>query len=306
LSKLAIDLQRFYEWMESHHYSPSTLKGKRSYLNGFLAWCEGHKLFQSLGVHLRHLEAYKIDLSQRPGRQGAFIKPETVYDNLIAVRFFFKWLSSQNVILYNPAENLILPKTCKPLPRTLTAYQVEKVLNAVDLKTWRGVRDRAVMEVFYSTGIRRSELRRLDVYDIDFAEETLFVNQGKGYKDRLVPIGERALDWVYRYLQEVRPSHVRVPDPGKLFLSRTGRPIYASNFTAMVKMYLEKAGIHQVGACHLFRHAMATLMLENGADVRYIQQMLGHSQIQTTQIYTHVSIAKLRKVYEKTHPFEFT
>jgi integrase/recombinase XerD len=172
---------------------------------------------------------------------------------------------------------------------------------------WRGadplrVRDRAILEVFYSTGVRRFELIKLKLYDVDAERGTLVVREGKGKKDRMVPIGERAAAWVAKYLEDGRPSLAVEPDDGTLFLTVEGAPFTPNRLTQMVRGYVNAAGVGKKGACHLFRHTMATLMLEGGADIRFIQQMLGHAKLETTQIYTQVSIRKLKEIHAATHP----
>jgi len=137
---------------------------------------------------------------------------------------------------------------------------------------------------------------------VDFTRGVVQVRQGKGKKDRVVPIGERALAWVQRYLEDARPTLVMNPQEIALFVNRFGQRFTANGLSVIARMYLDRAGVTQRGACHLFRHTMATLMLENGADIRYIQEMLGHERLDTTQLYTHVSIGKLKEIHSATHP----
>jgi len=177
------------------------------------------------------------------------------------------------------------------------------VLAQCDVSEPLGLRDRAMLEVLYSTGIRRAELSRLAVFDLDAERRTLMVQQGKGRKDRMVPIGERALVWVSRYLVEVRPLFATGADEHRtLFLTTDGTAISPDRLTDLARGYVQASGVEKQGACHLFRHTMATLMLEGGADIRYIQAMLGHAELSTTQIYTQVSIRALQAVHEATHP----
>jgi len=153
----------------------------------------------------------------------------------------------------------------------------------------------------YSTGIRRSELIRLSLYDVDTERGTLMVRLGKGQRDRLIPIGARACAWVARYVQEVRPQLSLTTDQQTLFVTDYGEPFEKNRLSDMVKRHMQYAGFKS-GGCHAFRHAMATHMLENGCDIRYIQAMLGHSELSTTQIYTHVAIGRLQAVHALTHP----
>ena len=173
---------------------------------------------------------------------------------------------------------------------------------APDVKTNLGIRNRAMLEIFYSSGIRCGELIALDVYDVNLEREVLTVRCGKGNKDRVVPIGTRALSWVEKWTNDIRPDLVTESSAQSLFVSKNGKrlgPNYVSN---LVKRYLKAIGIEHRGACHLLRHTAATLMMENGADLRSLQEFLGHARLNTTQIYTHVSIKRLQEVHRKTHP----
>ncbi|MES9904936.1 MAG: tyrosine-type recombinase/integrase [Sedimenticola sp.] len=215
----------------------------------------------------------------------------------------FKWLTKNNHILYNPASELDLPRKERRLPKViLTADEAETILNQPDTTSSIGKRDRAILETFYSTGIRRAELSALSLYDIDWERETLFVNQGKGKKDRVVPIGERALRWIENYQQRIRPELLVDPSETALFLNYKGERLVPDGLSFLVRRYIEQAGIEKPGSCHLFRHTMATAMLENGADIRFIQEILGHEKLDTTQQYTHVSIVKLKEIHRATHP----
>jgi integrase/recombinase XerD len=221
----------------------------------------------------------------------------------VPVRTWFRWLVRNNHILHNPASDLDMPKLEKRLPRAvLNEEEAERVMIQPDVRDPLGVRDRAILETFYSTGIRRMELVNLKLYNVDHLRGTLSVWLGKGKKDRVVPIGERALAWVDKYLREARPQFVMEPDEGTIFLSIEGGPFHLDRMSKLVRDYVEQANLGKSGACHMLRHTMATLMLENGADIRYIQEMLGHSELESTQIYTQVSIRQLKKIHSATHP----
>jgi integrase/recombinase XerD len=165
-----------------------------------------------------------------------------------------------------------------------------------------GVRDRALLELFYSTGIRRTELCRLDLPDLNPERRTLYVRQGKGKKDRIVPVGARALHWLERYLQEVRPRLSLDTRTQALFLTGYGGAFNPDVVSRMVSRWLKQAGVPRKGGCHTLRHACATHMLECGADIRFIQQLLGHANLDTTAIYTEVSIKQLQEVHARCHP----
>lgn len=167
-----------------------------------------------------------------------------------------------------------------------------------------GLRDRAIIETFYSTAIRRSELAKLEVTDLNQERGTLQIRQGKGKKDRVVPIGEQAMAWQVRYLNEVRPKLAINSREPCLFLTSYGEGFNPDVLSRKLSSYIEKANIGRSGSCHLLRHSCATHMHDNGADIRYIQQLLGHEKLETTAIYTEVSIAQLRQIHQQTHPAE--
>jgi integrase/recombinase XerD len=230
------------------------------------------------------------------------------------VHAWCRWLVRQGQLPSNPAADLELPRKVNDLLREpLALSEVEAVLAQPDIEDRYGLRDRAILEVFYATGLRRQELANLTLSDIDEERGCVFVRQGKGRKDRFVPIGERALAWVRKYEHESRPRLLLVdgqghtnmaanPNEPRLFVNQYGLPLSAYALSWRIRRYFDAAGVKKVGACHLFRHTMATAMLDNGADVRHVQEMLGHSIITTTQRYTHVSIARLRAVHAATHP----
>jgi integrase/recombinase XerD len=198
---------------------------------------------------------------------------------------------------------MAMPRLPRSLPHWVPSVaQVEQILAQPDLSTRSGVRDRSILEVLYSTALRRMELARLQASDIDLVEGLVRVRGGKGRRDRIVPVGARARRWVATYLQDVRPCLLPSHRENTLFITDYGEPFGKNRLGDLVRRYVERARLAAPGACHLFRHACATHMLENGADIRFIQSMLGHASLSTTQIYTRVSIAKLREVHAATHP----
>ncbi|MGA3024608.1 MAG: tyrosine-type recombinase/integrase [Bryobacteraceae bacterium] len=189
------------------------------------------------------------------------------------------------------------------LPKAvLTAAEAEQVIAQTNVHDVLGLRDRAILETFYSTGMRRLELVNFKLWDLDLERATATIHQGKGHKDRMIPLGDRAAAWVRKYIEESRPQLVSEPDDAVVFLSNAGEPFSLDYLTEVVRGYVEKADIGKQGACHLFRHTMATLMLEGGADIRFIQAMLGHADLKTTQIYAHVAIRQLQEIHRATHP----
>lgn len=248
------------------------------------------------------IEAYQRHLFHRRLPSGKPLSFGTQHGSLVAVKRLFQWLARSNVLLSNPASEIELPRLGRRLPRhVLTAAEVESVLTVPDVSDPLGLRDRAILETLYSTGIRRSELVKLHVFDVDVERGTLLVREGKRSNDRVVPIGERALAWIEKYQREVRQQLLTDPNNTVLFVSRLGDGLTAGHLTDIVRRHVKAANIGKTGSCHLFRHAMATLMLEGGADVRMVQAMLGHASLNTTAL-TNVAIRTLKAVHERTHP----
>ncbi len=300
---LAAQVERHLGWLEARDYAETSVEGRRRDITAFVTWCEERGLTRPPELTRLVLDLYQKRVARIERRDGATISVRTQRLKLLAVAGFCKWLARERLVLYNPAAELELPRVGRYLPRTvLTANEAEQVLAVPNLETPLGLRDRAILETFYSTGIRRSELMRLEIADIDLGRQILAIRQGKGKRDRFVPLGERALAWIGRYLEEVRPQLVILPDPGHLYLTADGTPLGRNHLGKMVSTAVAMADIGKQGSCHLFRHTMATLMLEHGADIRFIQQMLGHARLETTQIYTQVSIEALKAVYNATHP----
>jgi integrase/recombinase XerD len=296
-------VQRYLEHLRVKNYADSTVTNREVYLGYLIRWCDERGITQPCQVTKPILDRYARYLYHHRKDNGEPLSIASQHKHLVPVRALFKWLTRSNLILYNPASELELPRMDHRLPKAvLTADEADQVINQPDLEDPLGVRDRAILEAFYSTGIRRFELIGLKLYDLDVARGTLMVRQGKGKKDRMVPIGERAIRWIDKYLVEVRPSLAFEPDEGFIFLTNEGEPFTPNRLTQLVRTYVDRADIGKRGACHLFRHTMATLMLEGGADTRFIQEMLGHAKLETTQIYTQVSIRKLKEIHDATHP----
>jgi integrase/recombinase XerD len=296
-------LARFLEASAAKGLSPRTVEIRDKALRRFLFWCSERSLDRPQDVTRPILERYRRHLFHYRKANGEALSFATQQQRLLPVKAFFQWLARDNYILSNPASEMELPRVHRRLPKhILTADEVEQILAQTLLHGDRGLRDRAILETFYSTGIRRSELASLRLYDVDTRNGTLMVRQGKGQKDRMVPLGTRAARWIDRYVHEVRPALVVEPDDGWLFVHEYGEPFAKNRLTDLVKKYVQTSGVEKSGACHLFRHTMATLMLDAGADIRHLQAILGHSQLSTTEIYTQVSIQKLKAVHALTHP----
>jgi integrase/recombinase XerD len=296
-------LLRFTAWQREKNYSAATIEARDVYIRYFLIWCDERGLSRPQDITKPILERYQRYLFLYRKEDGQPLTTRSQHTRVTPLRAFFKWLARNNHILYNPASELELPRLERRLPKhVLTIREAETVLAQPDLGTPTGIRDRAMLETLYSTGMRRMELLNLHLNDIDVDRGTVMIRQGKGKKDRMIPIGERALEWIAKYRDDVRPELAAGSDDGSLFLTHLGEPFTPNRLTQLVRDYVSAAKLGKIGACHLFRHTMATLMLENGADIRFIQAMLGHAELSTTQIYTQVSIRKLKDIHTATHP----
>lgn len=294
---------RFLEWSEVKGLSLQTVRTRDRALRRFITWCDERDLSDPKDITKPILENYQKHLFYYRKSNGDTLSYGTQSGLLAAIKSLFKWLAKENHILYNPASEIELPRQQRSLPKAiLSQEEVERVIHLSDTQNIYGIRDRAILELLYSTGIRRMELVNLNIYDVDVSRKTVFIHEGKGRKDRLLPLGDRALYWIETYQREVRSQLLISHDEKALFLTDYGEPWKKNRLSDMVKKYLYHARINKPGSCHLFRHAMATHMLDNGADIRFIQQMLGHADLSTTQIYTHVSIEKLREIHRATHP----
>ena len=277
---------------------------RRVYLGYFHDWSKERGIEAPVEITRPILERYQSWLYHYRKSNGQPLGFRTQHTRLQAIKSFFQWMARQNYLLHNPASEIVLPRMEHRLPKyVLTAQEAEQIIHHADITHPEGLRDRAILETFYSTGMRRMELAHLKVYDIDHDRQTVTIRLGKGRRDRVIPIGERALAWIGKYLEDSRPFlMISTADDGTVFLTHMGEAFDRKQLTALVRGYLIESKVGKTGGCHLFRHTVATLMLENGADIRVIQQMLGHVKLTTTELYTRVSINLLRKVYSATHP----
>ena len=283
-------------------FAESTLRVRRIHMKMFLTWCRKRRITTPSQVTKTILEGYQRFLFDYRKKDGQPLAVASQHSRLAPLKVWSKWMTRRNYISQDPASELELPRVGYKLPSVLNKDEAELVLKQPALEKPLGVRDRALLEVLYSTGIRRMEILKLKLYDVDKNHVLVSVREGKGKRDRVVPIGERALAWLEKYLVEVRPLIAREPDEGYVFLTSTGQPFAPNHLSWLARRYVQAAKTGKNGACHIFRHTMATLMLEGGADVRYIQAMLGHARLDTTQIYTHVSIRMLKQIHAATHP----
>lgn len=300
---LGVWAKRFLEYERVRNYAAATVNTTEQHLKQFVEWAFDRGVYRPAEVTKPMLEAHQRWLFYFRKKNGRPLGYSTQRHRLTLIKGFFRWLTRSNVTLSNPASELEMPRVERRLPKAiLNEREMTKVLAQPDLTEPLGVRDRAMMEVLYSTGVRRAELASLLLFDLDRERGTLTIRLGKNKTDRTVPIGDRAIQWVDRYLDEVRPRHVVPPDAGVIFLTEQGEKISLSHITETMRQYIEAAEVGKHGAVHIFRHSMATALLEGGADIRAIQEMLGHRKLETTEIYTRVSIKHLKAVHDVCHP----
>ncbi|MFU8849276.1 MAG: site-specific tyrosine recombinase XerC [Opitutales bacterium] len=302
---LARQVEAYLQHLAVKNHTPATIEGRRDALKVFLLWAGERDLTDPAAITKPILESYQRHLWRWKKKNGKPLGISTQRSRLGTLKDFFAYLSKGNHIPANPASELELPRQEKRLPQeALGLHEVKAVLNVPDILDPLGLRDRTILELFYSTGMRRGELSALEITDLNRERQTLQIRQGKGRKDRVVPVGDRALHWLERYLEEVRPRLLLSTHEKALFVTSYGEAFNPDVLSRKVSKYIKTAEIGRKGSCHLFRHSCATHMLEGGADIRFIQQLLGHEKLETTSIYTHVSIEQLKAVHSKTHPAE--
>ena len=234
-------------------------------------------------------------------RRKAGLSARSLSRHLAAIRMFCRFLSREKLLDVDPTQMIDSPKLWRTLPRTLDYEEVNRLLVAPDTRTKFGVRDKAMLEFMYATGLRVSEVAHIKLSDINF-EAGFLRSLGKGSKERIVPIGKQAIEWTQRYLREARGSFARGGNLGEVFLSTRSRALSRKTIWVLIKKYERRAGITKNITPHTLRHSFASHLLDNGGDLRVIQEMLGHADISTTQIYTHVDQQRLKETHYRFHP----
>jgi integrase/recombinase XerD len=242
-----------------------------------------------------HVREFLLTLRKRN------LSTRSIVRNLVAIRTFFRFLIQEGMLEATPIENLEFPKVAKTLPEILTLKEIEQLLEQPDLQTPRGKRDRAMLEMLYATGMRVSELTQLPIHQVNL-EGGYVLLYGKGSKERIVPLGGEAMKWVTLYLKESRGILAKGKESPFLFINRSGKAMSRQRFWKSLKDYARRAGLRKRITPHLLRHSFASHLLEGGADLRSVQMMLGHVDISTTQIYTHVTGERLKKIHQRYHP----
>lgn len=304
---------RYHLWRCAKYYmnvclalgqASDTVRAKKYALKKFCAWCfsQGIRTIDEVDIPL--MDDYKEYLNKyRKPKDNEPLCDANKYSLLLCIKIFIGKMYNRGLLTFNKLDCIDLPTVGRPLPKaTFTAEEVEKKLDQTMLFGFKGMRDRVILEVFFATGIRRIELMHLDLEDIDFEQQLVRVRKGKSKREYILPVSERACEWLVLYLTKVRPKLVHIRSGSALFLNDHGNRYRVNALSDMASRYVRFAGFKRAGACHLFRHSTATIMLDNGADIRHFQEMLGHANITSTQVYTFVSRSKLKEVYSNTHP----
>ena len=305
LSTLTDCLAFYIEDCMARGQSNATITSKNNLMLMFICWAATKQITKISNVDLFVMEEYRRYLSayRKPKNQEP-LSIVTQAQRLIALRVFLERMFYYDIITDNFFAKFELPRTGRRLPKFIPdEEEIELIINQTKTKGNIGIRDKAILEIYYASGIRRTELANLDIRHVDTKNLTITVRKGKGGYDRVVPIVQRTEDAINEYLTKVRPLLAIFASGDALFLGETGKRILSSKLTELVGEYIRRSGVAEEGACHLLRHATGTHMLRNGADIRYVQEMLGHEDISSTQLYTHVVINDLQKVHKQTHPF---
>lgn len=283
-----------------------TQKTYAALLGKFTNWARPNGLTDWQQVELKHLMAFlqherERNLANEPKESTRRLSGESVYLEIAALRAFYRFAESEKILPLNVAENLSLPRRWKRLPKALTSSEIEKLLAPETPATPHTLCDQAVLELAYASGLRLSELRQLRLEQLHL--EAGFINViGKGNKERVVPVGRQAVEALNRYLAGGRPRLVTPKSPANVFLTQRGTPFAAVTLWKRIKDRVRRSGMDRNITPHMLRHSFATHLLEHGADLRVIQELLGHANISTTEVYTHVTSNRLRDIHRKFHP----
>lgn len=279
-------------WLEDG-LSKNTLTAYQTDLQAFRCWLDVH--------HRQLLEARSTDISAYLAARHEHTRSTTANRRLAALRRFYRWACRERLVADDPTLNIDSAKQPLRFPKTLSESQVEALLNAPNVQTPLGLRDRAMLELLYATGLRVSELVGIPLFQIGWNEGALRIT-GKGNKERLVPFGQVAFEWLRRYVDEARSKLLKGRHADALFVTSRGAAMTRQMFWTLIKKHAAVAGTHVTLSPHTLRHAFATHLLNHGADLRVVQLLLGHADISTTQIYTHVARERLKQLHEKHHP----
>ncbi len=296
-------LFRFKEHLKVLNRSVSTVS---SYIDNVKSFLKAIECNDIKAVNRSMMEPYIAGIYDHRTEAGKPYKTNTICLKVRSLKRFFEFLEKSNIIFIDPTESIKEPKKEKGLIKDILApKEARHLLDQPNLGTLMGIRDRAILEMFYSTGIRLDELTNLTIYDADLQGKMLRINKGKGGKDRVVPMGKHAVRFLREYITKVRPHFTRKNRSNRnLFVDIHGKPMSKQAVSVMIRKYTKVSGIKKKITPHTFRHSFATSLIKNGADIRAVQKMLGHANLSTTEVYIRSLGLDVKKVHEKTHPRE--
>jgi integrase/recombinase XerD len=296
---------RYRQQLEILNFSPQTWRTQSSHLRQFQRFLAEIQIADVQAVTSAMLHDFQRWLFHEPTPQGTMRHVTSQNRNVSTVRSFFAFLHEEGIIAHNPAKNLEHAREPETLPRNvLTPQEARKIIERPDLGTHIGYRDRTILEVLYATGIRKAELMGLTLADVNLEEELLRVNGGKGSKDRVVPLTQIACSFLENYIKGIRPVMLAGRATDRLFISLRRHPISRNAVGGLVEKYARLAGVKKHVTCHLWRHSCATHLVKNRANLRHVQEIMGHRSLATTERYLHLTITDLKAAHRKFHPRE--
>lgn len=294
---------RWLVYLTQRNYSPHTVKLYDEANRGFLVWCEERGIMTPKEITKKLLESFQRHLYHYRKNDGKPLAVSTQRKRLGVLSRYFDYLCKVDYLTANPATALEIPrKPRRVLPRALSRETIKTLMSQFDISDPLGIRSRAIVELAYATGVRRRELRNIDLSDINLSSQRLLVRQGKGGKDRMIPVGHTAIYWVQEYLEKTRYKLVLNDEEKALFVTGYGTRFTTEYLGEWLSKVMKGMGVDLYGSFHLLRHSCATHLVENGADIKIVQQLLGHENLETTGIYTDVAIKHLSESYHKNHP----
>ena len=281
--------------------SKNTLESYSRDLNKYAGYLKKRGINNLDRVKRPDIQDFMMELKEGKGKTSQKLNSSSIARNLVAIKVFHRYLTSQRLLKEDVTSVIETPKLWKTLPDVLDEKEVEAILESPNTRLKQGLRDKAALELMYATGMRVSELVNLKLTDLHM--DMGFVRcLGKGQKERIIPVGSKAKEAIQKYLEKARPKFLKKGESGALFLTRLGKQMSRQTFWMVIKRYVKDARIKKRVTPHTLRHSFATHLLQNGADLRIVQELLGHVNISTTQIYTHINKERLKQIHQKFHP----
>jgi integrase/recombinase XerD len=299
--------EKYLGHLQNNRYSACTVNNEDYALRALEDYLHAQDIDRIADVTTETISQFNRHIRNHKDRKtGKPYNISTITGKLQPVKYFFSWLTKNMVILYDPAKDIEIPPMKKGLPRTiLSEEEIAKFIELPDTETAIGYRDRTIFELFYATGMRNTELKTLKIQDIDLEARTIHIKEGKGNKERLIPLIRLSFEYLKEYLEKVRSQFLKDKENHDfVFLNLAGHSFNRQGICELFEKYRKTSSIAKPVSSHIFRHSIATHLLENGMDIRYIQELLGHGSLQTTQLYSKVTLKGLRKHYNKHHPKE--